>query len=393
MTTSAKSRSHPTVFMMDLLAIVPYYTAYLSRALLAEGVPVTVGSIPYYLDRECFRSRGVSLAPGLLHIAAIPGLPRALRRALKLVEGSLNLLMLAARFVFRPPQILHVQFLPLLQWRLPLEPWFLRFCRWRGIKIVLTVHDILPHDSGGSFRNTYRKLYSNVDALICHSAEVRSRLIAEFAIAAGKISVIPHGPLFYDLPETAPVAARESEACTVLWQGIFQPYKGVDLLLEAWRQVESSGTKAKLVIAGTGSRALLDQASAQVRQLDLRNVQLDLRFLSAEELVALYRRADIVVYPYRAITTSGALATGLALGKAIIATDLPVFREALHEGADGVLVPINDPRSLANAILQLCNNPEERTALATRVKSGNFAATAWNEITQCTAEVYRGLVQ
>ena len=36
------------------------------------------------------------------------------------------------------------------------------------------------------------------------------------------------------------------------------------------------------------------------------------RFISTEELVALYRAADVVVYPYRAITTSGALATGLA---------------------------------------------------------------------------------
>ena len=37
--------ARPRVFMMDLWATVPYYTAYLSRALLAEGVDVMVGSI------------------------------------------------------------------------------------------------------------------------------------------------------------------------------------------------------------------------------------------------------------------------------------------------------------------------------------------------------------
>ena len=51
--------------MMDLWATVPYYTAYLSRALLAEGVDVTVGSITYYLDRDCFSSRGIKVDPGL----------------------------------------------------------------------------------------------------------------------------------------------------------------------------------------------------------------------------------------------------------------------------------------------------------------------------------------
>ena len=58
----------------------------------------------------------------------------------------------------------------------------------------------------------------------------------------------------------------------------------------------------------------------QVQRLGLHNVTLDLRFVSPEELVALYRAADIVTYPYRAITTSGALATGLALGKAVVAS-------------------------------------------------------------------------
>ena len=45
--------------MMDLWAIVPYYTAYLSRALLKENVDLQVGSISYYLDPTCFSSRGI----------------------------------------------------------------------------------------------------------------------------------------------------------------------------------------------------------------------------------------------------------------------------------------------------------------------------------------------
>ncbi len=57
-------RRGPRVFMMDLWATVPYYTAYLSRALLAEHVDLTVGSISYYLDPTCFSSRGIKTRPG-----------------------------------------------------------------------------------------------------------------------------------------------------------------------------------------------------------------------------------------------------------------------------------------------------------------------------------------
>ena len=138
-----QAESKPRVFLMDLWATVPYYTAYLSKALLAAGIPVQVGSISYYLDRECFRQRGVRLDPGGFDVVGRLKLPRQARRVLKLLEGFVNLLVLAGRFSLRRPAIVHVQFLPLLRSRLPADLWFIEFCRRRGAKLVLTVHDLL----------------------------------------------------------------------------------------------------------------------------------------------------------------------------------------------------------------------------------------------------------
>src|SRR5262252_5087136 len=134
--------------MMDLWATVPYYTAYLSKALLAEGADLTVGSITYYLDTKCFSSRGIKLDPGLLDIVGRFRMPKLPRRLLKLAEAMVNLGALSARFLVSPPEIVHVQYLPMLKWKVPLDLWFLRFCRGRGARIVLTVHDLLPHDTG-----------------------------------------------------------------------------------------------------------------------------------------------------------------------------------------------------------------------------------------------------
>ena len=192
----------PSVFMMDLWATVPYYTAYLSKALLAEGVDVTVGSISYYLDPDCFSSRGIKVDPGLLDVVGKFPLPRLPRRMLKLIEALLNLSALTVRFLISPPDVIHVQYLPMLKWRLPLDFWFLEFCRKRGSKIVLTVHDLLPHDTGEAYKETFDELYRMVDAIICHSDHIRARLVAEFSVPEEKVSVIPHGPFFYDLPAT-----------------------------------------------------------------------------------------------------------------------------------------------------------------------------------------------
>jgi glycosyltransferase involved in cell wall biosynthesis len=379
--------------MMDLLATVPYYTAYLSKALLQENIQLQVGSISYYLDPGCFSSRGIKLDPGLLNIVGKYQMPRLPRRILKLTETMVNLAALRVRFMISPPDVIHVQFLPMLRSRLPLDLWFVQVCRLRGVKIVLTVHDLLPHDTGEAHKATYARLYAMVDALICHSDTVRARLVAEFNVPAAKVSVIPHGPFFYDLPpagldDVLRDFALDPGKLMVLWQGIVFPYKGIDLLLNAWRQVEAQ-TDAWLVVAGTGAPELLEQIRAQVAELGLKRVKLHFRFISTEELVALYRAADVVVYPYRAITTSGALATGLALGKTIVATDLPVFRELLTNGENALLVPPLDAAALGEALAELLQDAALREGLAERVRAMRFGDESWLVIADKTVAVYK----
>jgi glycosyltransferase involved in cell wall biosynthesis len=383
----------PSVFMMDLWAIVPYYTAYLSKALLKENVNLTVGSISYYLDPDCFTGRGIKVDPGLLDVVGKFRLPRLPRRALKLPEAILNLCALTARFLVSRPDVIHVQYLPMLKWRVPLDFWFLEFCRKRGSKIMLTVHDLLPHDTGEVYRKTFDQLYRMVDGIICHSDHVKVRLGAEFSVPEEKVAVIPHGPFFYDLPSTGLKNTLQSFAVEpgkvlVLWQGIIFPYKGIDLLLSAWGQVEAQSEDACLVIAGTGAPEFLDQIRGQVKELGLKRVKLHFRFISTEELVALYRVAGVVVYPYRAITTSGALATGLALGKAIIASDLPVFRELLIDGENALLVNPQDPNELACALLELIQNSSLREHLAEKVRDMNFGDQTWSLIADKTLRTY-----
>lgn len=384
------------IFMMDLWATVPYYTAYLSKALLREGADVTVGSITYYLDPGCFTSRGLRLDPGLLDIVGRYRLPKWPRRLLKFPEAMLNLAALGFRFLVSPPDVIHVQYLPMLKWRVPLDLWFLRFCRARGSKIVLTVHDLLPHDTGERHKAIFLKLYAMVDAIICHSDSIRGRLRQEFAVPEAKISVIPHGPFFYDLHAAGSDDALRSfnlpaNAQTVLWQGILFPYKGVDVLLDAWQQVEAHCAGAILVIAGTGAPDLLDQVRAQAAALGLKRAHLHFRFLSTEELVALYRAAAVVVYPYNAITTSGALATGLALGKTIVASDLPVFRELLTDRENALLVPPRDPRALAAALTELLRDPMLRETLAAKVRAMDFGESSWLSIAEKTLAVYKAV--
>lgn len=387
------------IFMMDLWATVPYYDAYLCRALLGRNVQVTLGSITYYLDRECFSKRGLRNSPGLLDVVGKFQLPKSLRRPLKFAEAMLNMFANAVRMLLARPDVIHVQFLPLLKWGLPLESWFLLYCRRLGIKIVYTVHDLVPHDTGERYQDRFRRLYRLMDALIAHSESAKQRLIADFGIAPERIWVIPHGPFFYDCaslfgPQIRAKYNIRPDESLVLWQGLIFPYKGLEFLLDSWVNVQKAGTKARLVIAGTGNSEILSETMRRAELLGISDsVTFDLRFLPLEELTSLYDAADIVVYPYKAVTTSGALLTGIGLGKAIITTDLAPFSEMLEHGKNALLVKYGNIEELAAAILRLINEPETRRALGARVRGLSYGDNAWKAIAQQTELCYFSVLQ
>ena len=84
--------------------------------------------------------------------------------------------------------------------------------------------------------------------------------------------------------------------------GLMRPYKGIDLLLDAWRDIDD----AELWIAGMPKFDI-----SPLRRAAPANVRFVTRFVGDAELPAYFQRADLVVLPYREIDQSGVLFTAL----------------------------------------------------------------------------------
>ncbi|HEX2712158.1 MAG TPA: glycosyltransferase [Candidatus Acidoferrales bacterium] len=387
------------VFMMDLWCYVPYYDGYLCKSLGGADVDLTLGAISYHRDRGHFARLGLQNDPGLLDVVSRLPLRNALaRRALKFLEFLVNSLALAIRFAWTAPDILHVQFVPILEKGLPLEIWFLQYVRRLGIKIVYTVHNVLPQSTGQLRKEIYQRAYRLADALICHNEAAQTRLIEEFGLDPKRIWLIPHGPMFHD---QQPPSVEEARArlgfppgqCVILWQGIVKPYKGLDFLLEAWRAVQAQGRDACLVIAGSGEEKQLRAVEDKVRSLGVESsVRLELRFLSVRELTLYYQAADVIAYPYKEITTSGALMTGLSYKKALVATNLPPFREVLRDGDNAALVEYGDVGGLAAVLRRLIQQPSERKRLAEGIPAVTADENPWAPIAHETLRCYHSLL-
>lgn len=384
------------VFMMDLLSIVPYYTGHLTAALKGDrDVQVNLGAITYYLDRDFFRSRDLQRDATLVDVVSQFDLKvPILRRILKTLEYFVNLIALLIRVFFSRPDVLHIQFLPMLNFGVPAELWFVRAVRKMGIKIVHTVHNVLPQDTGELCKERYAAMYRIADRLICHDLTAQRSLMDGFSVPAGRISVIPHGPLFQQ-PHLRPAKQCRKElnlpetSCLVLCQGILRPYKGVDFLLRAWRRVHAERTNACLAIVGTGSEEMLAAIREQVSSLGIESsTNLQLRFVSERELALFHQAADVLVYPYSEITTSGALMTGVGYGKAIVVSRLPAFEQMLRDEETALLVSYGDEEALARQLVRLANDPALGRKLGRQLLE-SCSGESWRTIAERTVACYR----
>jgi glycosyltransferase involved in cell wall biosynthesis len=248
---------------------------------------------------------------------------------------------------------------------------------------------VLPREPRPGQLAAQKRLYARMDAVVVHSEHGARRLREEAGVDPARVHVIPHGA-FTHLAEApaAPLPAELAGATgpVVLCFGLLRPYKGIDVLLEAWREL--ADPDAELWIVGMPRMdltALRAAAPSRVRWLP--------RFVSGPELAAIFRAADLAVLPYREIDQSGVLFTALAFGLPLVLTEVGGFPEVAPTGAAS-LVPPGDPAALAAVLAALLADPErrERMASAARAAAAPEGPYGWDGIARRHLALYEALL-
>jgi glycosyltransferase involved in cell wall biosynthesis len=379
------------VHVVDPSAYTPPYDHALCRALGAEGADVglytshfahgPVAAPEGYERRELFYRRAARVRDA-----------RA-RRAAKLAEHVPD--MLRYRRAARAADVVHFQWLTVQHVDAHLLPGR-RASSGARRPLVFTAHDILPREARPGQRAAQRRLYEHFDAIVVHSEHGRRRLTDELDVDPERVHVIAHGVFEHLAGDGANGADRAggadraaalqppfaSELPVVLCFGLMRPYKGIDLLLEAWRGIEG----AELWIAGAPRMdisALRASAPPGVRFVP--------RFIGDDELPAYFRRADLVVLPYREIDQSGVLFTALAFGKPLLLSDVGGFPEIAATGAARTF-PAGDGGALREALRELLAEEAVRLALAARARELVRGEYSWRAVARRTLELYESLL-
>jgi glycosyltransferase involved in cell wall biosynthesis len=315
--------------------------------------------------------------------------PRAIQLALKGVDHIASMRRLLRSLRQQPPDVIHFQWLPL-----PLADRHLLEGFRQIAPLVLTVHDTNPFNgapSAGLQSAGMAKCLPMFDRLIVHTRQGISRLRAQ-GLDPARLVLVPHGSL-----ERHPVEVSEDQfdgRMTLLLFGRIKPYKGLDILIEAFAQLPPSMQKqAQIRVVGRPFMDL-DPLLSRVRTLGLEErFELEARFVPDTEVPALFSPGTIVVFPYREIEASGVLSLALAHGRPVIATALGSFSDILCDGKQGLLVPPNDAPALAEALSRMIGNRPFAAQCAIEARALSLTIPSWEDIGRDTTAVYREAIE
>ena len=383
------------VAIIDASGFTPPYDHCLAKALTQKGCRVVVATtrLPPGPWTECasyerwehFYRVTNKLSKGKI------------RTYLKGYEHLLDMGRLVRRLRHWKPNVIHFQWLALAM----IDGFYL--CRLRRIApLVLTIHDTEPFHGAPSSRLQLlglEKAYRRFDYYIVHTHLSREVIVERLGLPMDRIKVIPHGVFSYyrDLvrfSETPFSFKNIPGELKILFFGVLKPYKGVDVLLEAFASMpEPLRQKTILQVVGA-PRMPVEPLQKLTRRLGIeKHVFWDLRFVEEREVASYFAQADVVVLPYRRIDQSGVLMVALAFGKPVVASNVGGFTETIVDGVHGFLVEPGDVESLAQALARVLGDDELRKQMGGAVERLAAQELSWNNIAMQTLRLYQEVLR
>jgi glycosyltransferase involved in cell wall biosynthesis len=375
------------------------YALGLTKALLAQGLTLDVIAGDE-LDNEEFRN-----TPSLrfLNLRGNQD-PKAgfLSKALRVLAYYWRLIGYA---LFAKPPIFHIL------WNNKFEAFdrtlLTLYYKALGKKVILTVHNVnaAKRDGGDTPLNrfTLRFQYQHADHIFVHTDKMKSELVAEFAVRESAVTVIPFG-INNAAPHTSltPAQARQKLGIgpaekVILFFGNIAPYKGLEYLVDAFREVSPRHADYRLLIIGTpklGSETYWTELRNKVSAIDPARTLQRLEFVPDADTEIYFKASDVLVLPYTEIFQSGVLVLGYSFGLPAIVADVGSLREDVVEGRTGLVFKPRDSVDLGRALEQYFTSDLFAELPHRRVEISDYARQrySWDTVGDMTQVVYADLL-
>lgn len=264
--------------------------------------------------------------------------------------------------------------------------------------LVTTLHTIMP-DPKPNFREITRHLIARSARVVVMNPIAFELLERDYGLDTRKIVLIHHGAL--DVPFGKRDEAKRELGLTgrfiISTFGLISRGKGLEYAIQALPKVVEKHPKVLYLILGEThpnvrrheGESYRKELQALVKDLGLEgHIQFVNRYLTKMELIRYLQATDIYLTPYLNPNqiVSGTLAYAMACGKVIVSTPY-LYAQALCAEGRGILVNFCDPKSIADALLLLLDNPTLRMEMERRAYSYGRQMT-WQAVGKRYAKLF-----
>lgn len=211
-----------------------------------------------------------------------------------------------------------------------------------------------------------------------------------------KIVLVPNGVdsgRFTPLPRDEELAAQlgVTGKTVIGYVGTVVDYEGLDLLLEAARTLRAMREDFHVLIIGDGAK--LEELQALAAEQRLGDVLTFTGRIPHEEVERYYSIIDVTPFPRLPLPVCEMVSPlkpfeAMAMGKAVIASDVAALAEIVTPGMNGLLHTKGDAASLTAQITTLLDDPELAARLGAQARDWVVAERDWKQLAEVVAGVY-----
>lgn len=234
------------------------------------------------------------------------------------------------------------------------------------------------------YLNSVLKKYDHFTAPSQYLKEEMNNL---FKVTDSKTEVIPFG---VEIPENC-VSYKASDTVKLVYMKNLKPVYGPDVLIKALAILKDRDISFHLDMFGVGVEK--DRIESDINDLGLAGKISFWGFIPHREVAGRYLDYDIMIMPSRSESFGVAAVEASAVGLPVVASNVGGIPEVVLHEQTGILVPSDDPKSLAEAVMRLASDAELRKKMGEAGRKHVIDNFEWQECVSQMDELYRKLIQ
>jgi glycosyltransferase involved in cell wall biosynthesis len=195
-----------------------------------------------------------------------------------------------------------------------------------------------------------------IDGYVVHSSHDLPVFSDRYGLHGRAQAVIPHGPYDHWQHSRSGKAVRAAPegCCNILFFGVIRPYKGLEDLVTAFEMLRPGEvTHYWLTVVGETWENFTVPEERISRSVYRDRITFINRYVTDQEVAAMFAGADAVVLPYHRGSASGPLHSAMSYGLPVVVTDVGGLAEAVAEYEGAIVTPPRDPEQLCGALRRL----------------------------------------